>query len=194
MILGPEIGGPTMLPRHGRFGPAALASCLAALALPSSSHAQAHQIFLDFDHDDDLATIQDISYSNSDDVTIILQVGGSAPSSGEFRLAFEADCCFPPAMDFPALGVGFCFESGWCNSTLVESCQWLLPVDPPPASICTEISLLADLRSDAALVPGQRYQIGKICLTRNVPMNCFAPGPNGCLRMTASGVLGTDTS
>jgi len=168
------------------------AAFLIALALSlGASVATAgaeHTLFLDFDHDGDLNTIQQVSYQQIDTVSAIVEIANGPISPSWLSLSPDIDCCRRP-LEWPYLGVEFCYEEDWCNEFLLENCVWIAPVDPTDGDACTQLYLSAELRPRVPLLPGRRYLLGKFCLKRVIPDECY-PTPSGYLRLEGDGALG----
>jgi hypothetical protein len=147
-----------------------------------------HILYLDFDHDGDLYTIQQVSHQEIDTVSVIVEIGDGPIYPSGLWLVPDVDCCTRP-LEWPYLGVDFCYEEDWCNEFLLKNCAWIGPLDPTDGDVCTQLSLSAELRPGVPLSPGRRYLLGAFCLKRIIADECY-PTPAGYLRLEVEGAFG----
>jgi len=137
--------------RAGRCGFLAFLTLLGATAV----FAAPHQLFLDFDTDDDLWTIN--PYASGVPVSLIVQIGDDPipPGSGVF-LYFELGCWYDPqSMESYNCAMIDC-EPGWCAPGVLTDCY----VDCPPVSGCWDALLWGSLDPGLTPLPGERYRLG----------------------------------
>jgi hypothetical protein len=149
--------------RACRFG---FLTLVVALGVATVS-ASPHQLFLDFDTDDDLWTIN--PYAAGVPVSLIIQIGDDpvSPGSGVF-LYFDLGCYFDPqGMERHNCAVIDC-DAAWCAPGVLSDC-W---VDCPPLADCWDAILMGGLDPSFTPQPGERHRLG----TREV----FGAGGETC--------------
>ena len=137
--------------RAGRFGFLVLLAVLSATAVSASPH----QLFLDFDTDGDLWTIN--PYAAGVPVSFIVEIGDDpiSPGSGVF-LYFELGCYFDPeSMEGRNCAMIDC-EPDWGVAGIL--CDGY--VDCPPLADCWDALLMGVLDPSFTPQPGERYRIG----------------------------------
>jgi hypothetical protein len=130
-----------------------------ALCFAAAAAAQAPRIYLDFNHDDDLWTIDPFAGGSSGEISVILEVGEDTDLAGEgLEIGFLFDCWYdngdPPGNNC----ITFPCEQDWCNPLVLDQCQaWLCcPCE------CYIPYVNGELRDIPDLAAGQRYLLGTI--------------------------------
>jgi hypothetical protein len=139
--------------RAGRLGFLAFLAVLSATAVSASPH----QLFLDFDTDGDLWTIN--PHAAGVPVSLIVQIGDDpiSPGAGAF-LYFELGCYFDPqSMEGRNCAMIDC-DPAWCAPGVLSDC-W---VDCPPLADCWDAILMGVLDPGFPPQPGERYRIGTL--------------------------------
>lgn len=137
--------------RAGRFGFLAVLTVLGATVV----FASPHQLFLDFDTDDNLWTIN--PYAAGVPVSFIVQIGDDpiGPSAGVL-LMFELGCYYDPeSMETANCAMIDC-EPDWCTSGILCDCY----VDCPPVAACFDAMLTGATDPSFTPQPGERCRIG----------------------------------
>ncbi|MBU1699730.1 MAG: hypothetical protein KJ970_10610 [Candidatus Eisenbacteria bacterium] len=173
-----------------RSGWMGLAVAVSQILFLSISTVNAHKLWLDFDHDDNLWTIQSISLEEADVATLILEVEVEpmAPSA-EVWIQSEVDCCetYSPPRGWG--GVTWGFPGGTCSESCFSFCEWTMPTCNYDCT-CIDIVLWGDIHPDAVFIPGERYVLGVLPIERSHP-DCGDP-PLGYFRIHGDGALGSD--
>jgi hypothetical protein len=141
--------------RAGRFGFLAFLAVLGATVASASPH----QLFLDFDTDGDLWTIN--PYAADVPVSLVIEIGDDpiAPGSGVF-LYFELGCYFDPQwMEGRNCAMIDCAPA-WCTPGVLGDC-W---VDCPPLADCWDAILMGALDPGFTPLPGERYRLGTLSI------------------------------
>ena len=176
------IGTPETTPGCPRLI-AVLGAILLLLAIVTP--AGAHYLYLDFDNDDNIDTVQGTSFASSETVTVVLQVGNTPLDPGGFvELNLVFDCCvgsFGPQSGVIYTGPG----PGWCNGSVLTGCDEVLPLGD-----CADPSLTGSIAAGAgSLSPGTRISLGSFDVTRATgPWGCTPPA--GTIQVVATGALG----
>jgi hypothetical protein len=125
----------------------------AATGRPAS--ALPHQLYLDFDTDGDLWTIN--PYAANVPVSLVIEIGDDPiPAGSDVFLMFDLGCYFDPqGMENHNCAQIDC-DSDWGTPGILQDC-W---VDCPPLADCWDALLMARIDPAFAPVPGERYRIG----------------------------------
>jgi hypothetical protein len=151
--------------------------------------ASSHELWLDFDHDHDLWTIESYSEHFSDTLSLIIEIQEmSSDLPGELYMYTWFDCCCAPLPDEQCYrGVSFDWSSDWCNDQFFEYCEWSLQACNLNCE-CMNFGMWGWVRDPAVFEVGQRYVLGRF-LIRKAFGGC-GEELEGYFGLAGSGVLG----
>jgi hypothetical protein len=127
---------------------------LAVLA-PITASAVPHQLFLDFDIDGDLWTIN--PYPAAVPVSLVIQIGDDPiPTGADVFLYFELGCYFDPESMEGRNCASIDCAPEWGAPGVLQYC-W---VDCPPLADCWDPIMMANFDPAFVPQPGERYLLG----------------------------------
>ena len=141
---------------------------LAAIAVSVTvALAADNQLFLDYNRDGDLWTIEDRSLADVDTVTLILEFR-EVPPNFRFQLTYETDCGVVTYGDDSqyvlSARIAWSDEVG-CNEEIVTDCEWQPQVCNHDCS-CYNPAINMRMYDDQPIFPNRRYELAKFVITR----------------------------
>jgi hypothetical protein len=134
---------------------------------PVAASARPHQLFLDFDIDGDLWTIN--PYPAAVPVSLVLEIGDDPIQTGaDVFLYFELGCYYDPESMEGRNCAGFDCNPEWGTPGVLQN-GW---VDCPPLADCWDPLLMAIFDPAFAGQPGERYLLGTRYLGCGGGENC----------------------
>ena len=140
---------------------------MVAVAATSASAVE-NKLFLDFDRDHNLWTIEDRSLAPQDTVTLILEFH-EVPAEFRFHLTYETDCGIVDHGDGPqhALPASIWWGDGvGCNEEIVTDCEWG-EQDCNHDCTCYQPYIGMRLLESAPILPNRRYELARFVIERN---------------------------
>lgn len=142
-----------------------LPAVLVALALAAPVGAEPNRMFLDFNRDYNLHTIDDVSFAPYDTVTLILEFN-EIPENFEFLLEYETSCDLndDDPLD-PTVSGGAYISWLGCDEEYFDQCEFRVHVCNNSCE-CLRDGFYFRIDPQAPLIPGSRYEMARFEIHR----------------------------